>query len=222
MDSKNLPVIINNRNRFSYLVLLVDWLRKMGYNNIFVIDNCSTYGPLLEYYKTKPFELIRLKNNYGYLALWNSGIFKKFLGGHYVYSDPDVVPDPDCPSDLLSHMVDILEDNPILEKVGIGLRLDDLPNDHEYFKLIKNHEIDFWKRKFTADTFLAPVDTTFALYRENQAGGHLLNSVRTNFPYIARHMPWYTKPGSESLEDRYYQEHSSGVTHWTDVSLSYK
>ena len=50
LDVKNIPIIINNRNRLTYMKMLISSLEKRGYNNIYIIDNDSTYPPLLDYY----------------------------------------------------------------------------------------------------------------------------------------------------------------------------
>ena len=47
----SIPIIINNYNRYSAFIKLVDWLSSAGFVNIIVLDNQSTYPPLLEYYK---------------------------------------------------------------------------------------------------------------------------------------------------------------------------
>ena len=36
---KDIPIIINNRNRMQNLLRLIEWLEKNGYNNIYIIDN---------------------------------------------------------------------------------------------------------------------------------------------------------------------------------------
>ena len=44
---------------------MVDHLTRKGYANIIVLDNRSTYPPLLEYYATCPCTVVRLARNYG-------------------------------------------------------------------------------------------------------------------------------------------------------------
>ena len=48
---KNIPIVILNRDRLYPLIDQVNVLRQKGYNNITIIDNQSTYQPLLEWYK---------------------------------------------------------------------------------------------------------------------------------------------------------------------------
>ena len=49
---KNTPIVILNRDRLYPLMDQVNVLKQKGYNNITIIDNQSTYEPLLEWYKT--------------------------------------------------------------------------------------------------------------------------------------------------------------------------
>ena len=44
------PIFIQNFNQVSYLRRLIGWLDARGYQNICVIDNNSSYPPLLRFY----------------------------------------------------------------------------------------------------------------------------------------------------------------------------
>lgn len=48
-DGKEVPIIINNFNRLTTLRLLIEALNKRGYDNIYIIDNASTYPPLRKF-----------------------------------------------------------------------------------------------------------------------------------------------------------------------------
>ena len=69
-NSYGIPIIINNRNRVTFLKQLVDWLIKAGYSNIIILDNDSKYEPLIEYYKQTKARVIYLKSN---LVIWPYG-----------------------------------------------------------------------------------------------------------------------------------------------------
>src|SRR5665213_132298 len=99
VDYKNIPVIINIRNRFTYLIFLITWLEKAGMKNIIILDNESTFPALLEYYSTTKHRIVKLGNNLGHLALWKSDLYKEIENKFYVYTDPDVVPVDECPVD---------------------------------------------------------------------------------------------------------------------------
>ncbi len=76
-DYRKIPIIINNFNRLDSMKQLIESLEKRGYTNIFIIDNLSTYPPLLEYYNTCKYTVFRLDRNIGMNALWGSGLNQK-------------------------------------------------------------------------------------------------------------------------------------------------
>jgi hypothetical protein len=105
------------------------------------------------------------------------------------------------------------------QKVGFGLAIDDLPNSFSSKNDVIEWESQFWQKEVEKDVFLAPIDTTFALYRPFVKGrpkniymGHL----RTGYPYIMHHLPWYINSDSLSEEDEYYVKNiSTTSTHWS-------
>ena len=91
IDYKSIPIIINNRNRFNYLIRLINSLEVRGYKNIIILDNMSTYQPLLDYYDNEcKYKVFKLNGNFGHLALWKSNVFKYYRDSFYVYTDPDL------------------------------------------------------------------------------------------------------------------------------------
>ena len=47
INYKDIPIIINNYNRLEMLTKLIHGLENKGYHNLYIIDNQSTYPPLL-------------------------------------------------------------------------------------------------------------------------------------------------------------------------------
>src|SRR5581483_1069322 len=207
------PVIINCRDRLSPLVSLVEWLERVGQDEIYLLDNDSTYPPLLDYYEKSPHEVIRLGENLGHQALWLTDVLKDriFSSEHYVYTDPDIVPLPECPPDAFDFFRDVLERFPEYHKVGFGLRIDDIPDHYRFKAEVVAWEEQFWGQSLASGLFRAPIDTTFALYRAR--GGHDLDkAIRTGYPYLARHVSWYCDSRNPSAEERYYREHARDDT----------
>jgi hypothetical protein len=215
---KDIPIIINNKNRLTYLLQLINWLEKNGYSNIYIIDNASTYPPLLEYYSKTKYHVFRLKKNVGKLALWESGIIKQFIKDYYVYTDPDVVPIEDCPSDILQTFMNALNMFPGFEKAGFGLKIDDLPDHYEQKKKVIEWEKKFWEKPIIENLFDAEIDTTFALYRPYTNGAiWIQRACRTGGQYVARHLPWYEDTAHPTEEDAYYMAHiKGGISHWIE------
>lgn len=229
MNSKDIPIFINNRNRLEYLKVLIDWLKKANYKNITVIDNDSTYPPLLVYYETLDCEVIKLGKNIGHLALWDSGIYDSISTPYYVYTDPDIVPEVSCPHDVVEVFIQALEKYKNIEKIGFGLKIDDLPILSPKSRKIIKWEKKFWVKEKSDLFYEAIVDTTFAVYRSNVKGGTFrypniksgteLQSLRSRSPYLARHMPWYRTVDEFTEEDHYYVKNVKTVTHWTKADV---
>lgn len=213
---QNTSVFINNRDRLTTLKQLILWLEKKGFQQITVIDNASTYPPLLEYYENElRHRLIRLEENIGYLSLWETDIFSKDVHGYYLYTDSDIIPADDCPDDFLQIFYRGLIENPDIDKVGFSLRIEDLPDHNPMRARIKQHEQQFWRKKRGDLYFSAPIDTTMALYRPHVRGGWWRPALRTAPPYSARHLPWYENPINRPPDEQYYIAHAKTSSHWT-------
>ena len=209
------PIIINSFNRLSCLAQLYTALKSRGYENIYVIDNASTYEPLLEFYRKQALRVFYLDENVGHLALWKSEIGEHFGDSWYVYTDPDVVPSDECPDDFVLHLYRLLGEFPDIQKAGLGLRIDDIPSTYARRDEVLKWEQPHWQKTRREGVFDAPVDTTMGLYRPRSMGGWWLKAVRAGGPHVARHLSWYqddTKPKSD--EDTWYERHIQRRTHW--------
>lgn len=217
-DPKRIPIIINNRNRLTSLKKLIESLENRGYYNIYIIDNASSYSPLLDYYKTIPYKVFLESKNWGYLSIWKSGIYKQFYKDFYVYTDSDVVPIEECPDNFMDVFWKALIENKDVQKVGFSLKIDDLPNHYHNKEKVLEWEKKFSEKKFSELFYEAPIDTTFALYRPGAKGkASLLRMFRSAFPYEARHLPWYENSKNLTEEERYYINNIDG-THWSKLN----
>jgi hypothetical protein len=210
-----IPVLINSYNRLDCLKRLVDRLKADGYTNIYIIDNNSTYEPLLRYFEQEKLRVFRLSENVGYLAIWKCDIVKYFINKPYVYTDPDILPVDECPSDYINWFYHMLDYDKSFSKVGFGLKIDDLPDHFNLKDEVVRHESQFWTKPYQNELFVAPIDTTFALYRAGQKGGWWLPALRTTGNYLARHLPWYADSVNPTEEDVFYKNSVTQSTHWT-------
>lgn len=210
-----IPVIINSFNRLTPLVELVAWLERAGYTQIIILDNASNYPPLLEYYRSIPYEVV-YGPNLGPTALWQTKtLWKRVRGGYYIYSDADVVPDKGCPLDAVDRFLHLIHWRFGTPKVGFGLRIDDLPDHYAKKEGVLSWESKFWAREVETSVYRAPIDTTFALYRPFAAG--YSEALRTGFPYVARHTPWYENSAAPTPEELHYAKTAkSGVSTWLE------
>lgn len=185
-------IFINNRNRVSTLKSLINWLENKNLN-IVVLDNDSSYPPLIEYYKSLNHEVIMLKKNFGNQALYKWGGHLNYAGQYFIYTDSDLVPKEDCPSDLVNYLIYSKQKHPSVNKIGVSLEIKDIPDFYTFKKDVLNWESKYWANEL-GDFYVADVDTTFAVYDKSSAAGstHLItNCLRTKRPYVMRHIPWY-------------------------------
>lgn len=191
-----LNVYINNFNRLDTTRQLVKDLLNLGINkeNIIIIDNASTYPPLLDWYKTEcPCKIFKLEQNIGHTAfkkLWDENKITK-PKGFYIYTDSDINL-PNIPSDLFDVLMDVLIKCKV-SKVGTALRIDDLPDSFPRKNEVVSWEKQFWQKRadYKLEAYIAAIDTTFALYKPNHPPECDTNAIRVAGDYQAKHCPWY-------------------------------
>ena len=220
-DIHKIPILINSFNRLTTLKALIASLEARGYKSIYILDNKSTYPPLLEWYRTTPYEVIYLPENLGFKALWrHKPTRKRFTNDYYILTDADVVLDKDCPDDLIERMYDLLKNHyPYAFKIGPSIRIDDLPDHYD-----RKQEVLAWEKRFfeqpTAhdQLYRAPIDTTFALYRPRIGLSRRpsLEAYRMAAPYQIVHCPWYEDSKHPTEEETYYKSHCVHVTAWSN------
>lgn len=213
----DIPIFINCRDRLSPLKHLLQWLLGAGYTNIILLDNDSTYPPLLAFYheiqsEARRVQVVMLKQNLGHQALWRSHILQKLdIKTAFVYSDSDIVPVKECPDDVLKVFWQILAHNPFVQKVGFGLKIDDIPEHNAKKSEIQGNEVNYWLHRLPGkapEQYLAQIDTTFALYRHGNYY-EIPHSIRTGPPYVARHTDWYLDTNNLDTESAYYFEYAA-------------
>ncbi len=210
LDIRDIPVFINSYNRLGSLQRLVGWLTTAGCRKIYILDNDSTYPPLLEYYRQLDEEqgavqVLRLRKNLGHRALWRSGVLEIMkVETPYVYTDPDILPADDCPPDVLGHLLAILRKYPFLKKAGLGLKTDDIT--YPGAAATRKAEARFYQHEMEPGVCFGALDTTFALYRTVRHY-HLYVAARTTGRLMARHLPWYYDYNNLPEDERYYMDH---------------
>lgn len=211
-----IPVYINVRDRVTDLRLMVDWLERAGTERIVLVDNHSSWPPLVEYLHRTPHEVVWLGNNVGSRALWDLGMLPDC---RFVWSDPDIVPIAECPLDLVDHLSGLLDRYPDHDKAAVGLYLDDVPADMPSLawehRLLAPQRGDPWRGMLEPGVFDSLSDTTFAVYREHAPFD--LRALRTGFPYQARHSTWYMRHAD--AEHRHYlgrAKHGADGSSWAE------
>ena len=225
---QNIPVFIISYDRLSYVKQMVEHLQKYGMKNIHIIDNQSSYPPLLEYLKSCPCTVHYMDKNYGHEVFWRSGKFKKYMKNVYILTDPDIELNENLPSDWLQLMYTKLGEYRNITKIGFELRWDDLPNTpqgNSTKNTILNEFHKFRLPKEDLEMYLCDIDTIFALYRPgypHPGSKRYYAGIRIADPrYVARHIPWYFDKNNETDEDRYYINHADlNVSNWARGEIS--
>jgi len=201
-------VAINNRNRLTTTKAMVEYLECIPNAAPVIVDNDSTYPPLLEWYEHCPVPVIRARKNLGPHAPWML-CSESMSGGDYVVTDSDL--------DLLGVPIDLLEvlasgllKYPDVIKAGLSLEIDDLPAEFDSTRLIQKWETRHWQTRLTTHWWDADVDTTFAMYRAGTDWTDVKPAIRADRPYTARHIPWYRIMDDE---EKYIEDHCD--TQWS-------
>lgn len=208
-----MKVFIINYNRLTLMKNMADFLYEHGLD-VYIIDNNSTYKPLLDYYSETRYNVLKMDKNYGHKVFWEQDIYNKLdLNERYILTDSDL-DISQIPDDFLNVLEKGLDKYPNLEKCGFSLNIDDLPINKNS-ESVKNWEQRFWLQPLDDIYFKAPIDTTFALYNVNK---HSLSGIRTNKPYTAKHVPWYYTNYNELPEDeKFYLDTITTLTSWSKL-----
>lgn len=211
-----IPAFIICRDRYTCTLQLISYLEACNIQEIYLIDNDSTYKPLLEYYESTPHTVIRTGHNGGHHIPWNGGYVATYARGrNYIISDPDVVPIEECPTDMFEYFTSVLDRYPDVDKIGPGLKIDDLPDHYALKQAVINHESQFWRTESPEPgLYRSSIDTTLSLHRPH-IGHQLERCMRSDFPYLARHTPWYVDSTNLSEEEMHYRSRlSPTVNNW--------
>jgi hypothetical protein len=219
INYKSIPIIIISFNQLYYLKQLIDFLKSHKYKNIVIIDNNSTYKPLLDYFDSIESSVIlhRLNQNLGHLVFWKSKeLFDMYSKGYYIVTDADIVPVKKCPEDFVLHFKKILDKNFKVTKVGFSLKIDDLPDSNLNKQKVIDWEQQFWTTKITGNNFSAYLDTTFAIYRPNYNYNekNFFTAIRTKEPYQSRHGGWYLDNKNLTEEQLFYFANCNESSSW--------
>lgn len=215
---KTIPIVIISYNQLYHLKNLIELLWNLEYRNIVVVDNNSSYKPLLDYLGNLNKEIVvhRLKENYGYRVFWKrTDIFLGYTKGYYAITDPDILPVKICPQDFLKHFKKILDQNPQIDKVGFSLELNNIPNTNPLKNKILKWENKYWQKPDKKGNYLAEIDTTFALYRPGTPFVSY-KGIRTKYPYSAYHKGWEIDSNNLTEEQKYYLETANSSSSWNN------
>lgn len=230
-----IPIFIITHDRLKVLIPSFESFKKLNntipYEIVFC-DNMSTYKPLIDWLKER--------EKGGYKVYWNKtkhlfeGIqqsvnkwYETHDSPYYISTDPDI--ELDCPSDMLEYYTYLFKQNPTAEIVAPLLRIDDIPNYYPAKHMVlKNLHNNYGKQKRIETEWknekqkiiFAGVGCTFAMYKKgfvkkkDTSNNCPVVSIRTETPYVARHLDWYIDPKDMSEDQLKYCNASENHTHW--------
>lgn len=202
---KKYKVFFIVRDIVSWLQPMIETCQKWNLEPI-ILDNNSSYKPLLEYYRQKPCRVIRFNQNFGNNVLYATGTLQQEVGPNerYILSDPDLMIDH-LPDDTIEKFEYGLEKYSVI-KVGPAIQIDDMPDEYILKEQVLIWETPFWSNPLGEDYYNAPLDTTFALYKPG-INRHTIGGLRVGGAYTCKHMPFYLTPDNITDELAYYFSH---------------
>lgn len=218
LDIKKIPIIIISFNQYNYLKQNINIFLKLGFKKIVVIDNASSYPPLLDYFEEikSKVKIHRLKKNYGHLVFWRrKDIFSLYSKGFYIVTDPDVIPLNPQYNFVKKALMKLLK-YPGYTKVGLSLNIDDIPLTYKFRQEVLAWESQFWVKDRDKMCFIANIDTTMALYKPNYMYhvNTFYKGLRLKKPYIAKHGGWYIDYNNLTGEEQFYLNTVNESSSW--------
>ena len=227
---KPIKTFIISFNRLSFLKQQLEYLMKNPALDLHIVDNGSTYPPLLDYLDELDLDVTFFPANEGHTVVWKNKMPEIFCKNEpYIVTDNDIIPDHPNFHELL---IEGLNKHSDVNKIGLGLHIDDLPDNIPFKDEIIQHEKGIQKIYLLDDSHFVrmPVDTTLAIYRD---GYHHYSvwgtdkithdgqcrALRTIHPlWQAKHLSWYLTPEDlKSEENKYYfNSIKQPSTHWSE------
>jgi hypothetical protein len=205
------PIIINNFNRVTTTKRMVTDLLARDYSNIIILDNNSSYPPLLRWYEEVK-DKVRIEmmgQNFMQNAIFDyqSGAFLQSFQGKrdwIAYTDSDLTLHPYLPNDFISSLVKYATQYGY-KKAGLALYIHDLPNT-DWGNTNREWETKFWEDELAPGIYKAQIDTTFSIW--NPCTHIMFDAIRVGGNFTARHEPWYTDFSRLDEEERFFLEHA--------------
>lgn len=221
MDVNNIPIIIISYNRKTLLKNLVEYFLNIGETNIIIIDNNSSYQPLLDWFNeienNESVKIHKLNHNYGHTVLWESGLFTDLINNnYYILTDHDIIPYNNFKPGWKQDWIDLLNKYN-LNKIGSAISITDIPDHYKLKNDVITHENSFWINEVEPNIFKADIDTTLALYKKGCP--YVYGPSMRLKEYEIKHQPWYIDNSNLSEEDHYYLNNLKKSTHWSRQQL---
>jgi hypothetical protein len=213
-------VYITNRNLLTWPKKMAEIFATQGHN-VTIVDNNSSWPPLLDWYNKCPHKVARINNNdFGCGSPWWSNIITD-ISEHYVTCDADLGLE-DVPSDWPDVCIEALEKYNV-PKIGLSLKDTDCPSQNpayliDQFDKFPKGNPDVWKWYDDKGKYCNfPVDYHFNVWNKNERPTNFATypcGIRTNKPYTARHLPWHLVMKKDKKEKSFQIEMTDEFCHY--------
>jgi hypothetical protein len=191
-------------NRLSTTKKMVEKLFSLNGNaRINIIDNASTYPPLLKWYEEiqNDVNVIRQSTNLGCWTFFYSGHASSCKDDYYIYSDSDLELNSNMPYNWQEVLMDYHKR--WNRKASLVLRLDDVPASDVKDRILEHQSI-CWDPTDEENVWTGVTDMTFSF--DAKSAGYRYDSVRLGNNFACRHIPWYLDFTNLPEEEIYYLE----------------
>lgn len=220
-----MTIFIMNWNWLEWTKQQADFFASCGHN-VIIVDNNSTYPPLLEWYKTCPYHIVHTGK--AKLSTYNRFVWEMRLPDIYTNDNYYAVTDSDLgfegvPKDFAQVLTDDIERSKGILKSGLALSINDLPSN-AYANRYRESEKNNFNNQDKYGFYDIPVDTTFAVYSKDRCKNiadmwkapgdsvpdsfldnrYFYRSHRSPAPYIVKHLPWYMDINNLTDEQKYH------------------
>lgn len=201
----DIPIVIISWNQLTFLKSFLQQIKKFNHP-IIILDNNSTYQPLLDFYdqmKDPNIKIHRLDKNYGHLVYKT---LSHLLPDIYILSDPDLILNENMPNDAIEQLLKISNK---YKSPCVGVALD-ISEYHkfikgDYGKLVYKNESMHYNDRLHDDQYIlyrSDTDTTFCLINKNYPVRGIqekFGKIRVGGVFTAKHPSWYENYLKENI-----------------------
>lgn len=219
-----MKIFIMTWNILEHTQKMAEFFVSCGHEPI-IVDNCSTYPPLLEWYKNCPYKVVSTQGvelqTYNRFVWEIPGLLDE-VENYYAVTDCDLGFEG-VPKDFCEVLTADIERSEGIIKSGLSIRLSDLP-DNPYANRYREAEKNNYNNVDPHGFYGIPVDTTFAVYSKDRCNNldkmwrpsgdpapesfldnsYFYRSHRSPEPYTVQHLPWYMDINNLTEEQQYH------------------
>ena len=217
-----IPIYIPVFNNPTYTRNMVRQLNELEYENIVIIDNASSFPPMVEMLAEmeKQIKIIRLPENRGPHFIIRDVSFYNELPNFFCLTDPDI----EFSNEMTHNFLNILKDISIEHsagKVGLALKIPDEEELSEKFINLDGKrwrvidwEQQFWRERIGKtdagdEIYSTTIDTTFALYNKKYFDiNDRYKGLRVAGRFTSKHLGSYKKSIVPQAELDFYRKNS--------------